>query len=242
MKFGSDKCSFFLIGGLDVVGTLTQFEDRREARTERSDGLGKGWEENAFVGVREGEITQEGFYDDAVGSIHDALSSGPGATAILSYCLEGTATGANFVGWAGGLQVNYDRQAARDALTKARASYRGNGVLEQGKVVFTYKNVGTTARPNALDNGVSSTGGAGYFQYNASAGEVNPRLVHSSDNLSYADLFVFDKVASGHGAQRMTTTGVIERYVAPDFTTASATGSIGALNAFMGLVRTSSTP
>ena len=241
-KYGSDQCSFFLVAGLDVVGTLTEFEDRREARTEETHTLGDAWAEHSFVGVREGEITQSGFYDDDAGSVHDVLSSGPGATNVLSYCLEGTATGKNFVGWAGGVQVNYHRIAERDALTKAKASYKGNGPIEQGKTLFPYKAVGSTGRKNTVDNLVSSTGGAGYLQYNASAGECNVRILHSSNDVAFADLIVFTKTASGHAGERITTTGSIKRYTAVDFTTASATGTIAALNAFVGLVRTSSAP
>lgn len=242
-KYSAADVSWFLIAGQDVVGTLTEFDDRREARTEETHTLGDAWAEHSFVGLREGEITQTGFYDDAAGSIHDALSTGPGATNILSYCLEGTATGRNFVGWAGGVQVNYHRIAERDALTKAKATYHNVGPIEEGKTLFPYKAVGTTGRKNSVDNGASSTnGGAGYLQYNATAGECNIRIQHSSDDLSYSDLITFTKTASGHGAERITVAGTIERYTAVDFTTASATGNIAVLNTFVGLVRTSNTP
>ena len=236
-KYGSDKVSFFLIDGLDILGTITQFDDKAEAVTERTDTLGDGWEENTYAGLRKAEITQEGFYDDAVGSVHDALSSGPGISRVLSYCLEGTATGQRFVGWAGAMQVNYQRQAARGTLTKAKANYRNNGALEQGRVLFPYNLAASTGRKNTIDNAVSSTGGAGYLQYNATAGEANIRILHSSDNVSFATLITFTKTASGHGAERITTTGSIKRYTAADFTTASATGAIAVLNAFVGLVR-----
>lgn len=236
-KRGSADVSFFLIAGLDVTGTLTEFDDKVEAATERSDGLGKAWQEHTFAGMRSGEITQSGFYDDAAGSINDALSSGPGTTNMLTYCLEGTATGARFVAYSQGVQVNYMTQAERDGLTKAKATYRLSGPMEQGKVLHTYKAVGTTGRKGVVDNTACSTGGAGYLAYNASAGECNVRIVHSSDNITYADLFAFTRTASGHGTQRMSTTGMIERYTAADFTTATATGAIAVLNAFVGLVR-----
>src|SRR3990167_1019523 len=96
-KFGSDKCSFFLIDGYDIVGTLTNFEDIHEAILEESHTLGDAWAEHSYVGLRQGTITQEGFYDDEALSAHDALSSGVSATGrIFNYCLEGTATGINF--------------------------------------------------------------------------------------------------------------------------------------------------
>ena len=241
-RYSAADVSWFLVAGLDVVGTLTEFEDNREARTEETHTLGDSWAEESFVGVRQGEITQQGFYDDAVGSVHDVLSSGPGTTNILSYCLEGTATGKNFVGWAGGVQVSYQRQAVRDALTKAKATYKGAGPIEQGKVLFPYKAAGSSFGKPSVDGLVSSTGGAGYLQYNASAGEAKVKILHSSDDAAFATLFTFTKISSGHGAERLTTTGVIERYTAANFTTASATGAIAALNAFVGLVRTSTAP
>lgn len=238
MKYGSDQVSFFLIAGLDVVGTLTEFEERREARTEESHGMGVGWAEHAFVGVREAEITQSGFYDDAAGSVHDALSSGPGTTAILCYGLEGTATGAEFVAFDGGVQVNYQRQTERDGLTKAQAAYRTGNRVEQGIVLHTYKAVGSTGRKGIVDLGATSTGAAGYLAYNASAGECNVRILHgASDNSSWEDLFTFTRLSSGHGAQRLSSTGDIKRYVCVDFTTATATGAISALNAFVGFVQ-----
>ena len=179
-KYSGADVAFYLIAGLNVVGTLTEFDDRREAKTERSDGLGDGWEEHAFVGVREAEITQSGFYDDEANSIHDALSTGPGTTNILAYCLEGTATGAEFVAYSGGVQVNYHRQAERDGLTKAKAGYRPSGRVEQGIVLQTYKAVGTTGRKGVVDLGATSTGCAAYLAYNASAGECNVRILHSA--------------------------------------------------------------
>lgn len=236
-KTGSDRVSWFLVDGLNLVGVLTQFESRQEAKVERNDVLGGGFETQAFTGVRESQITQEGFYDDDAGSVHDALTSGPGQSRVMSYAVEGTATGARFTGFAGAMQINYGRQVARDSLTKARAEYRGNGPFDEGRTLFPWKAVGSTGRKNSVDGSASSTGGAGYLHYNATAGECNVRILHSSDDVTYATLFTFAKASSGHGAERLTTTGTIERYTAADFTTASATGAISVFNAFVGLVR-----
>jgi hypothetical protein len=239
MRYSSKDVSFFLVNGLDVVGTLTEFEDKREAKIERSDGLGREWEEHSFTGVRQAEITQSGFYDDAVGSVHDVLSSGPGATSVLCYCLEGTATGAEFVAWTGAVQVGYQRTAERDGLTKAKATYKNGDTVEQGEVLHTYKAVGATGKTGFIDLGATSTGLAGYLHYNASAGEANVRIMHSASagTASYSALITFTRTASGHGAERIYATGDVKRYVCADFTTATATGAIAALNAFVGIVR-----
>lgn len=236
---GSADVAFLLLGGYDILGTVTELNDQLEAVLEESHGLGDAWREFSFVGLRQAELSQEGFYDDAVGSVHDALSTGPGVSRVLVYGVGGTATGAPFIGYEGAMQVNYERIVSRGELHKARAEYRGHGTVEHGSLIRTYKvhtaTGATTGTP--LDNGASSTGGAGYFAYNATAGEANVRMLHSADNITYATLFTFTKTASGRGAERLTTTGAIERYVAMDVTTATATGAITALNSFMGLAR-----
>ncbi len=245
-KYGSDKVAWFLVAGLDVVGTLTEFEDSLEAKTEESHGLGDAWVENQYVGVKAAEITQQGFYDDVVGGLHDALSSGPGETNILSYTLEGTATGTNFVAWSAGVQVTYQRQAERDGLTKARATYRngGAGVIENGKTVFPWQNVGAVASGGGwltqYDLGTATAGAAvGYLQYNMASGEANIKLVQSASvgGASFTGLLNFTKISAGHGAERMETTVALKRYITAFFTTASATGDLTNLTAFVGLVR-----
>jgi hypothetical protein len=244
-RYGSDKVSFFLIAGLDVVGTLTEFEDRREARTEECHTLGDGWVEYATVGVKEAEITQTGFYDDVAGSVNDALSSGPGASNTLAYSLEGTATGAEFVAYGEGVQVNYQRLAERDALTKAKATYRlgPGGRAEHGLIMHTYKPYvdDYEAYVGVLDMGAAATGAAAYFAYKCTAGEVNAKIMHSASagNTSYTALLEFTKTTSGgaHGAERKSTTGTVKRYVCAQISTASATGPApGALSCFVGFV------
>lgn len=238
MKYGSDQVAFFLISGLDVVGCLTEFEDKREARTEETHTLGDSWVEHTAVGARQSEITQSGFYDDAAGSIHDALSSGPGATSVLCFGLEGTATGAAFSGYSQGVQVDYQRQAERDALTKAKATYRAAGPVEEGKVLVSWSKPGSTGIKGKVDLGASSTGLSAYLQWAAASGEANIRIMNSaSGGTSWQELMVFTKTVKGsHGAERLTTTGDVKRYVALDITTASATGKIAALNVMAGVV------
>ena len=137
------------------------------------------------------------------------------------------------------MQVNYDRQVVREQLAKARATYRTNGTIETGKIVRTYGVAAATGATTGtpLDGGASSTGGAGYLAYNATAGESNIRILQSSDNVTYTTLFTFTKTASGQDSSRIITTGVVERYIAADITTATATGSIAAMNYFVGIYR-----
>lgn len=236
---GSPDVAFFLIGGQSVLGALTEVEDSIEAVVEEGAVLGDLWTAPAFTGLRMAGITQDGFYDDVAGGVHDALSSGPGTARVLCYGPAGTATGAYFQGWESAMEVKYTRILNVGALHKAHGEYRTNGAVESGKILRTYKVATATGASTGtpVDNAASASGAVGYLQYNATAGEANIRILDSADNITYAAAITFTKTASGAGAERITTTGFVQRYTAVDVTTASATGSIAALNFFVGLVR-----
>ena len=242
---GSADVAFVLMSGWDVRGTLTAMAESKEAVIEQTDTLGDTWQEHSYVGVRRGTLQVDGFFDDNMGTSadavpgHGALTTGPGTAKVLCYGLDGTATGAEFVGWSSGMQAAYTCLAERGALHKVRANFQTAGPIDVGKILRTWKVHTATgdATDAPVDWAVSTTGGAAYLQYSASAGEANIRVLHSSDNITYATLFTFTKTASGRSAERLTTTGVIERYTAVGVTTASATGAIAALNTMVGLAR-----
>lgn len=238
---GSDKVNTFLLGGYNLLGTLTSFNDTREAILERSDTLGDTFEEHLPVGVRRAELTQEGFYDDDQVNGHYAITTGPGVSRILVYGWDGTATGAFFTGWASAVEVTYTEAAARNELHKARASYRTAGPVEVGRVIHSYANPAATGKSNVLDNGASSTGLAAYFAYNATVGEMNVRLRHSASAGATvgAILFTFtktDATAAVAGADRQVTTAAVERYRWFEISTATATGSLANFRYFGGIV------
>lgn len=241
---GSNAVSLFLLGGYDLKGTLTQFDDNHSALTERVDTLGDTYEEHAFVGVRTAEISQQGFFDDDAAAGHGAITTGPGVGRILMYGAAGTATGAELTCYASAVEVSFGLMAERGALHKARASYRTGGPVETARLIGgagygVFSALGATGQSNILDSGVSSTGGAAYLQYQASAGEANIRVQHSASagGSSFSTLFTFTKTASGQSAERLTTTGSINRYLRVDISTATATGAVAALNYAVGVVR-----
>lgn len=88
---------------------------------------------------------------------------------------------------------------------------------------------GTFVRSN------SSNGAAGYQQVTALSGFTGfvGKLRDSADDVTYADLIAFTNVTSAPNAQRVTVTGVVDRYVSFD---GDVTGS-GSITAFSGLCR-----
>lgn len=216
---GSADCAFFLLGGYDILGYQTQIEDLHEALLEESHTLGDAWREQSYVGVRQADFSQEGFYDDAVNANHDALSTGPGVSRVLCFGPAGTATGAPFTGYTGAMEIQYQRMVSRGALHKARATYRGSGKVDEGKILWTHKGtVASSTNSGSIDAGASSTGGAAYFQLSSFTSAVNAtgvraRVQHSSDDVTFADLVTFTVATAAPYGERIETTATVERYL-----------------------------
>lgn len=134
-KYGSDDVAFFLIDGYSVLGSTTEIADDKEAILEETDPLGASWVEKESTGLKRGEITQNGFFDDATDGINDALSEQQGLSRILSYGIEGNLKAKQFIGFAGGMQINYNRITSRGELHKANAKYLSSGAVEDGHIL-----------------------------------------------------------------------------------------------------------
>ena len=248
-NYGPADIQLLLVGGYDLlVGAITGFKAREEAISEQVNGLGAAWEAHRYVGVRRSEFELDGFYDDATGGIHEALSTAslsttPAGGRVLCYGVEGTATGADFIGYAGALQIDYERMAVRDELEKVKATFRGSGVVSQGRIVRMLASAtasgASTGTP--LDNGASNTsGGVGFLQVVdfsgwGAGGAVTVSLVHSADDITYSNLVTFASATAEHRADRQVITGAIQRYAAVNWTASGATGNI---RFFVGLSRT----
>ena len=245
--------AWMLIGGYNVGVDLTKFEDSNEAQLEESHTLGDSWVEQSYVGVRQATVSIEGFYDDSQVGAHRLLEQPETTTPSAKICcwgVAGSTNGVDFYGWAGAAQKSYERQLQLGSLVKVAAEFTNDGPADLGKVIW-YNHVPTAtgastggAIGSAVDFGASSTGAAAYLQYYSTSGEANIRVLHSADNLTFATLFTFTKTTKGTaagvwGAERLTTTGSVNRYIAIDITTASATGAgtTNGLSFFVGLAR-----
>lgn len=238
--------TLFMVGGRQIVGDLTGFEDKVEAMTEQTETLGDSWTEQSYTGLRTAELTIDGFFDDRVGGVHDALNTSADTAPPLVYALGGSTFNADFVGWGGAIRQQYERLFSIGTLHKVRANFKTAAAVDYGKQLWHYHVASTTGSTTGgpHDNGVSTTGAAGYLQYNATDGQANIRVLHSSDNITYATLLTFTRTSSGvatgtFGAERVVTSGVVERYTAISITTATASGggTTAALNFFVGLAR-----
>lgn len=219
-RYGSGQVGFLLSGGYDLLGTSTELTIEREAILEETTVLGGADEEHAFVGVKRGRITQNGFYDDAADSSNDAMVGL--AERVLVIGLEGNTVGKKFVGFAGAIQHMYSRVMSRGALHRANAEYQANGAIEEGVIIHTHSQE-TAASGNtegsSVDNGASSaSGGAGYLEISALTlggyTDVTVKVRDSANDIAYADLVTFANVSAKPTAERKTVTGTVERYLA----------------------------
>lgn len=249
--YGSDDVAFVLVGGYDLRPNATDFTHNTEAVLEETTVLGDSWQQQGYVGLRRHDLSINGFYDDAAKASVEALVGHEGTGRVVSYGIEGNTIGKNYVGLASGVQGNVSRVASRGALHKLNTQLQGSGALEQGKILFALSSTGaatgnTQAAP--VDNGASSTGGAGVFHLSALTLDTATGLIawvrHSSDNISYTNLLAFTRATSTAvvpGAERVETTGSVERYLAAayEFGTTAAPGGATRSGTFMiGFART----
>ena len=163
---GPDQVGFVLLGGRDILSTLTEINEEREAVLEDTTVLSDADETHGKVGLKRGSLTQRGFFDDAVDSVNDALVTL--AESVMTIGLEGNTIGKQFVGWAGAIVAKYKRMASGAALHKAEGDYQVTGKVEDGVIVHAHTQETAASgdtEGSSVDNGASSPdGGSGYLE------------------------------------------------------------------------------
>ena len=84
---GSPNISFFIIAGRPLTGLLEKFSDEKEAKTERSDGLGENTDRHEPTGDKIWEMSLDAWYN--LGGTGDPVV---GSTAASTTYAANTAT------------------------------------------------------------------------------------------------------------------------------------------------------
>ena len=138
-QYSSADVGFVLIDGYSVLGTVTTLQDSVEAIVQESTTFGVEWSSFVNVDLRKGALSQSGFFDDAVGSIHEALSgtalASVGDSRVFMYGLEGNTVGQHFIGYGGAIEAKYERGLALEKLHMASAVYNPSGPVEVGQIL-----------------------------------------------------------------------------------------------------------
>lgn len=222
-KYGSPSVGFLLVDGVNLLGTgsevLSISGPEVEAILEETTGLGAGAPTHAAVGLKKATFGHEGFYDDAVGLVNEALNSNQAVQRIVSLGLTGNAVGAKFTGLAGAFAGKYARVLQLATLHKGKGDYTVSGAVDDGIVLqhLTPKTADwNTEGAESQDNGASTAnGGAGYLHVTALTGFTGfiGKIRHSADDTTYADLLTFANMTAV-GAQRVTVAGTVNRHLA----------------------------
>lgn len=225
-KYGSNKVGFFLIDGYDVLGVSTQITDEIEADIEETTSLGDDWAKHEYTDLRRAELSQEGYFDDATDSSHDALDAGIGVERVLCYNVTGNEIGQQFTGYSGALQSSYTKVASRGELHRANASYLGAGQVDEGVILHSHVSTeGDDTEDDAVDNETSSEDGVAYLQVSEleDCDSITVNIRESSGN-GWSTLASFTAVESAPDSERIEIEGSIERYLAVSwsFTNAGA--------------------
>lgn len=174
---------------------------------------------------RQYTMTAEGWYDDDTGKTCDALNNTIGEERVFLFGVEGKDTvGANVVMAAAAIQVNYNRIASMDDVTRAGFTVETNGAMYDGKLVapVVARTTAGDTENDSLDNGAASTQGGNMnlsVQALALGGytSLTVTLRHSTDDITFADKQAFTNVTAISGEQ-IALTGTINRYTAIEWT------------------------
>lgn len=236
-KRGSPEVGFLLVDGVDLIqlcDVLTVEGPEVESLMERSDGLGRSWEETKATGTKQGTFGLERYYEDTVNPFVGSEQT----QRIVCLSWNGNAVGAKFTGLAGAFAGKQTRSVKRPALHKVKEMFTVSGAVEEGIVLqhLTAKTADwNTEGAESQDNGASSAnGGAGYLQIRAYTGftDIVGKIRHSADDSVYADLLTF-ATATAVGAQRVTVAGTVNRHLSFD---GNVTGS-GSIELMAGFCR-----
>lgn len=226
----SSTVGFLLLDGLNILGVSTELSDPGlERHTVDRTYLGSSQQRKLLTGVSSCEIEQSGDFDDAVGSIHDALT-GSHQDRVLSWCAAGNTIGKHFVG-AVVDRISYKQTLQADDFVQASAAY-GCSAHDDGLIIAHLVSRGaagdTTA--NRVDNGAqSSGGGAGYLQVTGLTlggyTGLSVKIRHSPDGSTWADLITFTNVSAVGAERRMTAVDPIGRYLSVSWSWAGSGSS-----------------
>ncbi len=231
-KFGGADCAFFLVDGYPLLSVLTEISDEQEAITEDAKPLGSRYPQPTPTGDTQAALTQNGFFDDAADSVNAALSDQQQVARVVNYGFEGNVAGKYCVGLSGSYASKYTRVSSRGALHKANASYAVAGVVERPLILhdlIAEAGDGNTEGAKSVDNGaLSANGGSGYVQVPtitlSGRPSVTPKVRHSTDDITYADLIAFTAVAA-RAAERKTVAGTVNRHLASSWVWGGAGGT-----------------
>lgn len=236
-----------MVGGVDLRGsdTLELTETQEQVLETEARGLGETWDKTLPVGLAKVMLEAGGgFYDDRTAGILAALQEKGSTLQLVAFWMSGNVNGQDCALLNGTYVTRWRRAGARDGLTKANGTHTITGDYKRGKIIHALgaetTDPGSTEGPS-VDNTASSANGA-TAQLHVSAltlggfTNIDIRVRHSVDDITYADLTTFTAVTAAPAAEQKTVAGTINRHLACSWNFTGA-GSGQSVTFFVGVNR-----
>lgn len=227
--YSAKDVAFLLVDGASILPRTGSITSKVTATMDDVTPLGVEYSEAAYGGLKTGEFTHAGFYDDATNSTNDAFNEQNGVSRVVCAGLEGNTIGKALTGMGGAYQSAYERVATKGQIHRANGSFTVSGDVDEGVILHALgaETAAGDTQDDSVDNGASSAnGGAGYLQVSALTlggyTNVAVKIQGSADDTTYTDLVSFTAVTAAPDAERKTVTGTVKQYLAASW---SFTGS-----------------
>ena len=171
-------------------------------------------------GARDGAIEYSGWFNPAVGQLHERASLLPTTDQILTYC-RGTLLGSPAASLVS-KQLNYDGSRGQDGALSFAVSAQANGFgIEWGRQLTAgVRTDGAAVNGASIDTvAAASFGAQAYLQVFAFTGtDVTVKIQDSADNAAFADVagLAFTQITTGTPkAERISivNTATVRRYL-----------------------------
>lgn len=230
-KYSSKDCGFHLLGGYSLLGADSKIEDVVELKLGETYALGDADEAYWSSGAKKTTVTQEGYFDDATNSVHEALKNLPVLALPMSIAPHGNTNAAAIDVYQSVQRVGYVKQFEVGDIIKANGEY-GIWYGKKPAKIIHYLAEETTADSDneSLDvhpfAGNTANGGAMVLHVTELSGCASVTIAahHSTDGTSYTLKQAFTNVAladvpgGANAGQYVALTSTMNQYWAVHWT------------------------
>lgn len=201
------------VNGYDISTYLNSFGfDWNIGTTEVTSFLSSA--KTYITGQADGTSSGEGFWDGAIGAIDEILAEIKRSEAVWSYYPGDSASGSRGYGFKA-LRSAYSTQNTLDNAIRFSVASQASGGGENILSIGGSTTKSASGSSTVLDLGASGAGSNGasiYFHATAVSGTVGVVVEHSTNNSTWTTLATLSNV-SAIGAQKVVTTGAVNRYI-----------------------------
>jgi hypothetical protein len=177
-------------------------------------------------GLKDATFSVEGYYDATAGAVDQTLAGMLGTETVWVTVMSADAIGAR--GYAA-KTIATTVEIGAEIGGAVTISAEGQSTNGSDPIVVLHALGAETASGNGtqVDNGSATTNGAaGYLQVIAATGTIVAKVQHSSDGTTWADLITFTSTSTANTAERITTTGTVNRYLRALWTISGGSPSV----------------